>query len=72
MPATVEKTPSRLLTEREAAERLGLAYGTLCVWRTTKRYALPFVKCGRAVRYRGEDIDAFIAARTVHQVEAAV
>ena len=41
-----------LLTAEEQAAEWKLAPGTLAVWRSTGRYALPFVKIGRAVRYR--------------------
>ena len=54
-----------LLTEDQAAEYIGVTPGTLSVWRSTGRYALPFVKCGRLVRYRMSDLDAFLERRTV-------
>lgn len=50
----------KLLTEKEAAAYLGIAPGTLSVWRSTKRYPLPFSKIGRCVRYSIDDLDAFI------------
>lgn len=49
-----------LLTEKQAAERLQLSPATLQVWRCTRRVNLPFVKVGRLVRYRAEDLQAFI------------
>lgn len=50
-----------LLTSEEAAEQLGLKNkDTLSVWRTTKRYQLPYIKVGRLVRYRKSDIAKFI------------
>jgi excisionase family DNA binding protein len=52
-----------LLDEKQAAEYLTLSPGTLSVWRSTGRYALPFVKVGRMVRYRLSDLDAWLAAR---------
>lgn len=55
----------QLLTRRQAADLLCIAEGTLAVWTSTNRYPLPYVKVGRAVRYRRSDIDAFIASRTV-------
>ena len=61
--ATVE--PKKLLTQSEAAQRLGIRAGTLTVWRSTRRYGLPYVKVGRAVRYESEALEAFIRARTV-------
>ncbi len=62
----------RLLTEREAAERLGIKAGTLCVWRSTRRYSLAFCKIGRSVKYDPADVEAFIARRRVQVGEAAV
>ena len=56
---------TKLLSDPEATELLGLKAGTLAVWRAERRYPLPFVKIGRAVRFRVEDLDAFIASRTV-------
>ena len=62
---TVPKSQSNLLTNEEAAEYLGVASNSLAVWRTTKRYAIPYVKVGRLVKYRIADLDAFLASRTV-------
>ena len=42
---------ARLVDEKLAAEILGITPGTLSVWRCTRRYRLPYVKIGRAVRY---------------------
>jgi excisionase family DNA binding protein len=61
--ATAE--PKKLLTQSEAAQRLGIGAGTLTVWRSTRRYGLPYVKVGRAVRYESEAVEAFIRARTI-------
>jgi len=62
---TTRNAIPRLLTTREAAEILGLQPNTLTYWRSTGRYSLPFVKSGRLVMYRIEDIEAFIERRTV-------
>ncbi len=59
---------NQLRTEAEAAEKLGVKCGTLQVWRSTKRYALPYVKVGRLVRYRESALDKFLADRTVEMV----
>lgn len=56
---------NRLLTPGETAERLGTTPGTLAVWRATRRYALPYIKVGRAVRYRECDVESWLASRTV-------
>lgn len=55
---------NQLRTEAEAAQILDLKPGTLGVWRSTKRYPLPFIKVGRLVRYRQSDLEAFLTART--------
>ena len=54
---------NKLLTPQQASERLGVAAQTLQLWRTTGRYDLPYVKVGSNVRYKPEDIDAFIESR---------
>ena len=53
------------LTPRDAAEYLGIAESTLAVWRSNKRYKLPYIKVGRLIRYKLSDLDAFIESRTV-------
>ena len=52
-----------LLTKDQVSAILGISVGTLAVWRTTKRYNLPYVKSGRLIRYREEDVQAFITSR---------
>ena len=58
----VERNP-KLPDDKQAAEYLTVSAGTLSVWRSTGRYALPFVKVGRMVRYRLADLDAWLDAR---------
>ncbi len=53
-----------LMTPGEAAEYLDVAERTLSVWRCTGRYAIPFLKVGRKVRYRKSALDAFLDRRT--------
>jgi excisionase family DNA binding protein len=60
-----------LLTENETALLLRVKRQTLSVWRCTKRVALPFVRVGRAVRYRRSDVDSFLAAARVVPAGAA-
>ena len=50
------------LTPDQAAAILGVKPLTLAVWRSTKRYALPYYKFGRCVRYLMSDLLAFAAA----------
>ena len=59
----------KLLTPAEAAEILGVKVDTLTVWRSTKRYPLPFVRVGRRIKYKAEDVLSFIEARTEGAVE---
>lgn len=53
-----------LLDERSAAKAIDVAPNTLAVWRSTGRYKLPFIKVGRKVRYRREDLLVWLAGRT--------
>lgn len=53
-----------LLTREKAAEILGVQPNTLAVWATTKRYNLPYIKIGRLVKYKLEDIESFILSNT--------
>jgi len=72
MPATHELDPStegarirQLLSPKQTASILGVTVGSLAVWRCVKRHALAYVRVGRRGMYRPEDVEAFIAARTV-------
>jgi excisionase family DNA binding protein len=64
MPKEVPK----LLNDDEAASLLGVMPATLSVWRCTRRYALPYVKVGRLIRYREQDLLAFLESRLVNPV----
>lgn len=55
------ETVSALLTTQEAAARLGLHPTTLRIARSRKSLDLPFIRIGGAIRYRMEDVEAFIA-----------
>ncbi len=66
MQTAVASRPSPLVDEKVAAEILGLADGTLSVWRCVKRYPeLAYVRVGRSIRYRLSDIEKFIESRRV-------
>lgn len=62
-------TNDAILDNAAAAEYLGISTGTLDVWRSTGRYAIPYVKVGRLVKYRQSALDAFLQSRT-HGAEA--
>lgn len=48
-----------LLNERQVAIILGLSRKTLSQWRWRKK-GLQFIKIGRSIRYREEDIEEFL------------
>jgi excisionase family DNA binding protein len=52
-----------LLNETDAARALNVTKACLRRWRRERR-GLPFVKVGRLVRYRPEDIERFVMAHT--------
>lgn len=54
-----------LMTRSEAAQYLGVQPGTLALWASRGRYRLPFIKVGRLVRYRRNDLDRWLLRRTV-------
>jgi predicted DNA-binding transcriptional regulator AlpA len=54
-----------LLTGDQTAAKIGVEPQTLAVWRSTKRYGLPYIKVGHLVRYKLSDIEAWLATRTV-------
>ncbi len=54
---------TNLMTPEEVADYLAVSVETLNVWRSTKRYNLPYVKAGRLVRYRMQDLEAFVTSR---------
>ena len=63
MSTAISLPSSQLLSPAEAATRLGVQVQTLAVWRTSGRYCLPFIRCGRLIRYKAEDLDAWLESR---------
>lgn len=57
--------PPELLTTVEAARLLRVKVETLAAWRYTARYPLPWIRCGRSVRYRHSDLLAFLNRQTI-------
>lgn len=53
-----------LLTAEQAADYLNVKPQTLALWRSTGRHGLPFVRVGRAIRYRRRDLEQWLADRT--------
>ena len=54
----LSRTDERALSETEVAERLGVSPFTVRAWRQ-RGHGPRFMKMGRAVRYRPEDIAAY-------------
>ncbi len=52
--------PDKLLTRQEVAEIFGISAATLAVWACNQSQDLPFIKIGRCVRYRMQDVQTFI------------
>jgi excisionase family DNA binding protein len=64
------KAESPLLTEVEAADALRLSTRTLQAWRI-KKVGPPFLRAGRAVRYRESDLTDWIEASIISTSGAA-
>ncbi|QOJ24917.1 MAG: DNA-binding protein [Gammaproteobacteria bacterium] len=52
-------TNNRLEAE-QAAKYIGVAVGTLAVWRSTKRHTIPYYKLSKIIYYDIIDLDTFI------------
>lgn len=62
--------PGDLLTPDQVAAALGLSHRTLAAWRSSRRNPLPYVKVGSRVRYRQQDVAAWLESRTHSNTEA--
>ena len=60
---------SNLMNEKEVASFLGLKPQTLAIWRMRKE-KIPFVRMGRRIAYRREDVEKWLEAQRA-QVEGA-
>lgn len=67
-----DKYPDILITRNELAEMLGISRGTIDVWVSTKRVNIPFVRIGKAIRYRISDVLAYLEKNTVKTYPAEV
>ena len=61
--STPNDTDGRLLTDVEACEYLRIRQRQLFAWR--QQGFVPFIRIGRAIRYRKRDLDAALDAMTV-------
>ena len=53
-----------LFTPEQVAKLLHTSTGVLATWRHTGRYNLPFIKMGRKVLYKAEDVHNWLDERT--------
>lgn len=60
----VSLSPSDLLTPDQVAAALGLSHRTLAAWRSKRRHPLAWVKVGSRVRYRRQDVAAWLESQT--------
>ena len=67
MKVSLASNAQELLDQDRAAAFLGIRAHTLEVWRTSGRYALPFVKIGRCVRYKRADLEHGLPAALVRK-----
>lgn len=51
-----------LLTPKETAAALRVSENTLAQWRFHKRVPLEYIRVGRAIRYRLEDVRAYVSS----------
>lgn len=59
----LQLSPSDLLTPDQVAATLGLSHRTLAAWRSSRRSELPWVKVGSRIRYRRQDVAAWLESR---------
>ena len=58
------KKATNLMDIEQAAEYLGLSVGTLYQWRS--QHKIPYIKVGRRVKFKIEQLDQWLSERTVH------
>ena len=63
--------PTDLLTPCQVATALGLSHRTLAAWRSRRSNPLPYVKVGSRIRYRRQDVAAWLESQTRNAGEQA-
>ena len=53
-----------LMDQKTAAAYLGTTIGSLNTWRALGKYNIPYVRWGRNIRYRKEELDVWIREHT--------
>lgn len=61
---------NQLMDQKSAAAYLGTTVGTLNSWRCTGKNTIPYVRWGNRIRYRKEDLDAWIQNNLVNQTDS--
>lgn len=61
---------SNLIAAEQAANYLNLSKGTLANWRAKGFPKLPYVKLGGSVKYRINDLDAYLESQSHNAIEA--
>jgi excisionase family DNA binding protein len=62
-PFATTHTTTELLTTDQVADVLGLSSRTIAAWRSSRNNSLPYVKAGSRVRYRLQDVIAWLESR---------
>ena len=70
--AAITTTAFGLMTSNQVAAALALSNKTLAAWRCSGRSPLPFLRLGSRVRYRSEDVFAWLESRTCSATSDAV
>lgn len=65
LPRDTKEPDTILLDNNQAAKFLGLSVSTINKDRCVRNIGIPFVKMGRAVRYRQSDLIQFVNSRVV-------
>lgn len=58
---TTQQTNGTLLTAVDVAERLAVSQSTVRMW--VSRNEIPYIRLGRLVRFRQEEVEAWLQAR---------
>ena len=66
----MSEVPPTLYNTKQVSAWLGLPVKTLECDRGRNLIGLPYIKIGKSIRYRKEDIEAFMARHTFNAVDA--
>ena len=67
---TVISTNKPYLTPKEVSDTINISVGTLAVWRTTKKYEIPYLKVGGKVLYPVSGLNQWLSSRTYNNQRA--